>query len=80
MIFSIENNHVSVTRRGRVGEDEAKQQWIVNFGGEDESVVESFRVGEAGRSHQRYELTEPLNGQLSRESSAASFVIRRLDF
>ncbi len=40
----------------RVEENEARQRWIVNFGGEDGSSVESFRVGEAGRSLQRYEL------------------------
>jgi hypothetical protein len=48
VIFSIENNHVPVTGSCRVEEDEAKQRWIVNFGEEDGSVVESFRVGEAG--------------------------------
>ena len=47
---------MSVIRMFRVEENEARQRWIVNFGAEDGSSVESFRVGEAGRSLQRYEL------------------------
>jgi hypothetical protein len=40
----------------RVEGNEARQRWVVNLGGEDGLFVESFRVGEAGRSLQRYEL------------------------
>ena len=47
---------MSVIRMFRVEGNEARQRWVVNLGGEDGLFVESFRVGEAGRLLQRYEL------------------------
>jgi hypothetical protein len=45
----------------RVELEAARQQWIVNFGGEDGSFIGNWNVGRTGRSRLRYESMRELS-------------------